>query len=182
MFWFDLLLLLIILGSMLVGFQQGVIRQAVNLLALFFGLLVAATYQGRLSRAFTGLIGGSGDFARQTVIFVIIVVAVWGLVNLAMAFGFRETRLRTGQTLDRLLGLVLGVINGVVWSLVLVLVLSFMTSVPWPQRYDSVRRFLEAGLDASLLRPTILQLLPVVGSALKPLLPSGLPALFYQKF
>lgn len=181
MFWFDLLLLLIILSSMLVGFQQGAIRQGVNLLALFFALLVAGTYQARVGRAIAGIIGGSNDFARQTLVFSVLVLAVWGLVNLAMAHGFRETRFRTGQTIDRLAGLVLGVVSGVVWSLVLVLVLSFLTSVPWPQ-YDTLRRALEGGLKASLLSPTLLQVLPLIGSMLKPLLPAGLPMLFYQKF
>lgn len=181
MFWFDLLLLLIILSSMLVGFQRGVIQQAVSLLALFFGLIVAATYQARVGRLVARVIGESRGLARQTLIFAVIVLVVWGLVNLAVAFGFRETRLRTGQTLDRLLGLVLGVVSGVIWGLVLVLVISFMTSVPWPQ-YDGLRQFLDKGLKASLLRPTILQVLPIIGSALKPLLPHGLPAIFYQKF
>jgi uncharacterized membrane protein required for colicin V production len=181
MFWFDLVVLLLILGSMLIGFQQGVIRQGSNLFGLFFGLLVAATYQSRVSRAVSDLAGNSSMLIRQSLIFAILFLAVWGLVNLAVKFGFQQTLFRTGQTFDRLLGMLLGIINGVVWSLVLVLLLGFMTSVPWGQ-YDGLRQALASGLQASLLRPTILQILPLVGGVLKPFVPSGLPPIFYQNF
>ncbi|HYN89449.1 MAG TPA: CvpA family protein, partial [Ardenticatenaceae bacterium] len=178
-FWFDLLLLLLILGLMLVGFQTGIVRQALNLFGLFLGLLVASAYQARVSRAVTGIVGASGQLLRESLIFLLILATIWALVYLGVRYGFREARLPVAQTADRLLGMLLGTINGLFWCLVLILVVGFMTSVPWPN-YDGLRQGLQNGLAASALRPTILQALPAVGDALEPLIPGGLPPIFHQ--
>lgn len=180
MLWFDLILFLIILGSMYVGFQQGFVRQGLNLFAIFFSLLVAATYQPRVARFYEGMVGPTGDFVRNTLLFILLVIIVWALVNAAIYFAFRQTRVRTGRTFDQLLGLFLGLINGIISAAVMVMVVSFMTRVEWPD-YDEFRRLFAGGLQASILRPWLLSVLPPLVDTLERLVPSGnLPPIFSQ--
>jgi uncharacterized membrane protein required for colicin V production len=178
---FDLMLFLVIIVSMFMGFSQGVIRQVLNLGAIFFGLLVAATYQPRVARWFEMLVGPTNDFVRNTMMFILVVLVVWILFNVAVYFAFKETKLQTGQTLDRLLGLVLGLASGFVWCAILLMIIGFMTRTAWPEEYDGLRQMFATGLESSILRPTFLSIIPPLANAIKSLVPNGaLPPIFIQ--
>ncbi len=165
---------------MLLGFARGFLLQAINLLALYLGLVVASAYQPSVSRFITRILGPTDTLVRDSVVFFLIVLGVWGLINLAVRFGFQETPLRFGGTLDRLAGLVLGLIAGFFWALVLTLALSFMTSVPWPN-YNAVREFVRAGIANSFLVPLIITTVPFVAQLVSPWVSGYLPPIFFPR-
>lgn len=179
MLWYDLVLLLVLLGSMLAGFARGFLLQAISLVALYLGLSVASAYQPRISRFMSRVLGPTDTLIRDAVVFFLIVLAVWGLINLAVRYGFRETSLRFGGTLDRLAGLALGMITGFFWALVLTIALSFMTSVPWPN-YNAIREFVRAGIGHSFLVPLIITAVPYVAQLVSPWVSGYLPPIFFQ--
>lgn len=181
MIWFDTLLILLIVSSMLAGFADGFVLQAVNLLGLYFGLAVAAAYQARISRILEGILGPTDALIRDSVIFFLIVVGVWSLIGVGSRFAFEAGRLRTGQTIDRLGGLVLGLVMGFALAVVAILILGFLTSVPWPD-YDGLRLFLVGGLNASLLRPVLLSFMPLVVQLIEPWVTGYLPPIFFPSF
>ena len=176
--WFDTLLILVIIGTMLAGFADGFVLQMINLAAFYLGLAMAAAYQTRISRIVEDFLGPTDSLVRDTVIFVIIVFVIWGLVNLATRFGFESERFRTGQTIDRLGGLVLGLVMGFVAALMIVLILSFVTSVPWPD-YNGLRNFLVTGLDRSLIRRQLLSWVPLLVEIIRPWVPGYVPPIFF---
>ncbi|GEM_PF-2081177 len=180
MLWFDLVLLLVLLGSMLVGFARGFLLQAVSLLGLYLGFVVASAYQPRVSRFAANLLGPSETLVRDTVIFLLIVFFIWSGINLGVRFGFEQASLRLGGTLDRLAGMALGLVSGFFWAAVLVLALNFMTSVPWIN-YNGVRLFIREGIARSFLVPMIITVLPVLAQLVSPWVSGYLPPIFFQR-
>ncbi len=165
---------------MLLGFARGFVLQAISLLALYLGLVVASAYQPAVSRFIARLLGPTDTLVRDSVVFMLIVLAVWGLINLAVRFGFQEASLRFGGTLDRLVGLILGLIAGFFWALVITMALSFMTSVPWPN-YNAIREFIRAGIARSFLVPLIITTVPFVAQLVSPWVSGYLPPIFFQR-
>jgi len=158
--WIDIVLLLILIGSMLAGFSQGTIWQLINIGALYFGLSVATGYYMRVTRLMRKYLGA---------------------IVLASRYSFRGLNIKTGRTFDQLGGMVIGLTTGFIWCLLLLLVLGFITSVPWPQ-YEGTRMFIVNGLRHSFLRPFVLGLLPLIVEAISPWLPGGTPPIFTAIF
>nr|WP_290669127.1 CvpA family protein [Ardenticatena sp.] len=179
--WIDIVLLLILIGSMLAGFSQGTVWQLVNIGALYFGLSVASGYYMRVTRLMRQYLGPSDTLTRDTIVFLAIVLGVWGAIVLATRYSFRGLSIKTGRTFDQLGGMIIGLITGFIWCLLLLLVLGFVTSVPWPD-YNGARMFIVNGLRHSFLRPFVLGLLPLVVEAISPWLPGGTPPIFTAIF
>lgn len=178
MLWFDTLLILLIISAMLAGFADGFVLQAVNLLGLYVGLALAAAYQPRISRIVRGILGPTETLVRDTVIFLLITVIIWVLINVATRFAFEVGRLRTGQTLDRLGGLALGLLSGFILSLLAILLLSFMTSVPWPD-YNGLRLFVVNGMNHSQVRDQILSTTPLLVEFIRPWVSGYIPPILF---
>lgn len=178
MLWFDALLIFILIGAMLAGFADGFVLQAVNLFGLYLGLAMAAAYQIKLSRIVEGILGPTDSLVRDTIVFAVVVLVVWSIINVATRFAFETGRLRTGQTIDRLGGLALGIISGLMLTLVVILLLGFLTSVPWPD-YDGLRIFIVRGMERSLVRDQVLSIVPLLVELMRPWVSGYLPPIFF---
>lgn len=120
--WFDILLAVVLAGSMIEGLRLGFARVMIGMAALITGLLAAAWFYGAVAAYLTPYIK-SRPLAHLAAFFLIL-MAVQGLGALlgwACAKIFRWTGL---GWLDRLLGLAAGVLRAAVAAVVLVLVFS----------------------------------------------------------
>lgn len=177
MTWLDIVILLAILGFMGLGFAQGLVRRLIDLGSLYMGVVVAALYEPRLSRAMTAHLGPSVSPGREAFIFLILLMAIVVGLNTVGYLGYRNTRLPIHGTIDRLSGLAVGILTGLLWVMVALLLINFITQTPWPS-YDHVRRFFADAWRGSLLVPAFVRGTPLIGKAVSPWLPAGLPVIF----
>lgn len=175
--WYDLFLLLLIFSGMLLGFSMGLVRQVINIVALYIGLVTASFFQVRLMRMATNVMGQSDSLVRETVIFLVVFVIVWLIFNVAAFISFRTAPRFLPDTADRLVGMLLGVVTGLLLAAVVTLALSYATSVEWPQNNET-RRAIQGLIEASTIRPFVGALIPALAQTIEPWLPAGLPSFF----
>lgn len=154
MLWYDLLLLLVLFGGLIAGFNLGLVRQALSIVGLIFGLVLASTYHGRLTTLVNRLLGESESLSRDAMLFFVVFALVWVAVIVGTYFSFRTAPRFLPEAPDRLIGMLLGLVTGIVVALVATLLIDYGTEVPWPQ-WNGVRRFIQSGMEASLLRPVL---------------------------
>jgi uncharacterized membrane protein required for colicin V production len=175
---YDVFLLLLIFGGMLTGFSTGLMRQVINLVGLYFGIVFAAFYHPMLVRWATRMLGESQSLGREALLFFLIFVAIWGFVVVGAYYGLRGTPRFLPLTTDRLAGMVLGMGAGVLVAVVVTLLLGYTTEVPWP-RDNGIRLFISSSIDASSLSSFLSGLVPTVAGAIEPWVPRGLPSFFH---
>jgi uncharacterized membrane protein required for colicin V production len=175
--WFDLLMLLLIFGAMLLGFSQGLVRQLFNVAGIYFGLVVASYANPTMTRFATRLLGETESFTREAFIFFLVFAAVWALFNLGAYISFRSAPKFFPATVDSLLGMLLGIFTGSLVALVVVLLLNYTTQVPWPGNND-LREGISLAIETSALRPLIATMIPTLVNLLEPWIPRGLPTFF----
>jgi membrane protein required for colicin V production len=118
--WLDIVLLIILLVSFILGLIKGFMRQTINIAAVVIGLIIAARYcrpaAGIFSRAF------ASDKWAHLIAFILIFIAV--LVSGALLSKL-VSKLVKGplRFIDRILGGALGIITGVLTCGVLVMAL-----------------------------------------------------------
>jgi membrane protein required for colicin V production len=108
--WFDIILLLILLVSFILGLIKGFVRQIVGIAAVVVGLILAAIYYHYVSRLLIGAF--VSEQWSQLVAFVLIFLAV---LAVGWLVGFLLSKLMVGplKFFDRFLGSVLGIVKGV---------------------------------------------------------------------
>lgn len=179
--WYDLILILILLGALALGFAMGLVRQLINVLGLFFGLVFASYYHPTITRFVRERFGEADSLGREAFIFFLAFAVVWAFINIGAFFSFRQAPRFLPDTLDRILGMGLGVITGTVACVIITLLLGFATSVKWPQN-DGLRLLIAGGIEGSTLLTTITSLIPLLGNMIEPFLPNGLPSFFRSTF
>ncbi|NOZ06774.1 MAG: CvpA family protein [Chloroflexi bacterium] len=177
MTWLDFVILFAILGFMGLGFAQGLIRRLIDLLSLYLGLIVTSLYEPQISRRVTATLGPSDTPGREVFLFLLLLMIVVIAVNVLGYLGYRNTALPFSGTLDRVGGLFVGLLTGLVWVLITIILIHFLIQVSWPT-YDNVRQFFVAAWDHSLLVPTFANGVSILGKAISPWLPAGLPVVF----
>lgn len=174
---FDILMMVVVLGGMLFGFTTGFMRQALNIAGLFFGMLLASYFYPSYTRWAAHALKAGDSLGRNTLLFFIIFLLIWLLVNAGAYFSFRTTTRFLPASVDRLLGMVLGIVTGLALATLLVLLLQYAVLVPWPSN-NALRQSIYDTIRASSVRPFLLSLVPAITGLLKPLLPYGLPGFF----
>lgn len=134
--WIDLILVLVIAGSVLAGLAAGFARAGVGFAAMiagmfcgfwFYGIVAAQVIDYVSSRAIANLIG--------FFVILIVVLVVGAIVGRILAKFFKWVGL---SWLDRLLGGVFGIVRGFVIAAAMVTVLlAFAPSPPPPSVLDS---------------------------------------------
>jgi membrane protein required for colicin V production len=148
MSWLDIVIVLVIFISALMGVARGFVKEAVSVitwvaaawLAVMFAGDVAAMLPQALERAAFSL--GGTDFEirnlRLGIAFVLLVVAaliVGATVNLLLA---KVTRARVVKGADRLLGLAFGIVRGAAIIVIMVLVAG-LTRAPLSDWWHAAR-------------------------------------------
>jgi uncharacterized membrane protein required for colicin V production len=176
--WYDLFLLLVIFFGMLLGFSMGMVRQAINILGLFFGILFASYFHGPVVRWARQVLGETDTFTREAVLFAVIFILIWAFINVGAYYSFRVAPRFLPATLDKVIGMMMGVVTGLLIALITTLLLNYAVSVQWPQNND-LRLAIQQAIDISTLRPFIAAMIPALANMLRPMLPSGLPSFFF---
>lgn len=120
--WFDILLALVLIGSVVEGVRLGFARVMIGLAALVVGLVAAAWFYGAVAAYLSPWIR-SRPLAHLAAFFLILMAVqmLGALIGWACAKIFRWTGL---GWLDRLLGLAAGALRAAVAAVILVLVFS----------------------------------------------------------
>ncbi|MBA3532594.1 MAG: CvpA family protein [Ardenticatenales bacterium] len=174
---YDIFILLIILGGMLVGFTMGLVRQAINIAGLYFGLVFASYYHPTFTRWARETLGEADSLGRETMIFFLVFGIIWAFINVGAFFSFRQAPRFLPAAVDRLIGMALGIFTGVLMVVIITLLLDYATDVSWPQN-DGLRVFIRESMEVSGLRRFFVGLVPTVASTIQPFMPRGLPAFF----
>lgn len=149
--WFDIVIILGMLGWVLAGLSNGLIREAINLGGLFLGLILASRYTDLLAGMLTAL----DPQVSRIVAFVIIVFAVAFVAHWIGSVLHRVVTLLFLGWLDHILGAGFGVVKGV---LIFTLVIAILMRFPL---FGA-----EIGVRESSLAPAFDGYLPLVASVI----------------
>ena len=175
--WYDLIILFLLLGGLATGFGLGLVRQTINVLGLYFGLVFASYYHPIVTRFVRTRFGETDSLGRETALFFVLFAIIWAFVNVGAFFSFRQAPRFLPATLDRLAGMVLGLLTGFVVAVIVTLLLNYATSVEWPQN-NGLRLFIDRGIDRSTLRVLLFNAIPLLADTIEPWVPRGLPNFF----
>jgi len=115
--WLDVILIIILLITFVLGLIKGLIRQAIGLLAVVGGIILASRYYGWVSWRLLKFI--SSDFWRNALAFLIIFILV---LLLGWLISFILTKLMKGtlSLTNHILGGVFGLLKGLLICAVIV--------------------------------------------------------------
>ncbi len=171
----DIAIVVLVLGGSTLGFLQGVLRQALGLLALYLAALLASQYYAVVGNAL-GWLFPATTAARASVAFLL--VFVWAVLFLAWLTRrvYPAARILSIGIFDNILGAVLGLGTGAIVVCLSATGLRFAIGVPWPT-YDHVRVGLEGLAQSSTLLPYVSYYAPTLYATLAPWFPGGVPAI-----
>lgn len=175
--WLDLLVLMTLIVGLTIGYAQGLLRQVMNLAALYIGAVLGAQYYTIISGWFRIFFENAPARFINAIGFVIILVVVSSLINWLASDAYRSTELRIFPTLDHLIGALLGVVTVVILITVLVPIVTFASVESWPWA-EETRYAIVNGLETSRVLPAFGSFKPMLLSGLGPWLPGGIPSLF----
>lgn len=178
---YDMFILLLIFGSMLAGFSMGLVRQLINILGLFFGLLFASYYHNAVVSWARERLGSADSLGREALLFFLVFGLVWAFVNVGAYFSLKHPPRFLPGALDRLAGMALGIFTGALLVVMVTLLLSYATEVEWPDN-NEMRLFIQGSIEQSGLSRFFLNLVPTVAGMIEPFMPRGLPNFFSIKF
>jgi uncharacterized membrane protein required for colicin V production len=175
--WFDVLLVLVLVGSIAMGFHQGLLRQAFLLLAIYIGTVLSAQYYGHLASLFLQIFPAASTDIADMIAFIVLLVAFTMVVSWLIFAGFKETKLPNVAMVDNVGGSLLGGVFGLFAIAMTLMIGQYALQVPWPEG-SSVRFALSNGLNGSVLSGMFGLPVPVFQSVLNPWMPSNVPFVF----
>ena len=175
--WFDAALILLLILGLAIGYSQGLLRQVINLASLYIGAILGAQYYHFVGKFLIGLFPTTPGTLLNDAAFFIILIFIATIINF-LARDAYHVDLRILPWINHLAGMLIGLAG--MWILVTlaVNVLTFATSTPTWAGADDVRQLLLSGLGGSALAGATRETFPTLISALKPWLPTGVPAIF----
>ncbi|MBI4874676.1 MAG: CvpA family protein [Acidobacteria bacterium] len=129
--WLDIVLAIVLCGSMMAGFLRGIARAGVGIAATVIGLILGIWFYGSAGAFFLPYLSSRGlaNFAGFLVVF-------FGILLLGSLVGWLISKLLKWAGLgwlDRLLGAAFGFLRGLLISIALVLALLAFAPKPPPQ-------------------------------------------------
>jgi hypothetical protein len=202
--WLDLLLFLIVIGTMLWGMFRGAVRQLIGLLGLYVAIVASLWLYPSLAILVGRLMPNLSQSGRETIAFLFLFIFTSNVVSATVRFavvppspeerkrkkpreqeGVKEAVAKTTQRfilapLNLLGGMVFAFISVCVWISLVTAVLRYGLAVPW-LAYDGIRAFVFQGILESGLSGLFDQVLYIVYVSVSPLVPrtgGELPAIF----
>jgi hypothetical protein len=193
MSWVDLLLFLIVVGTMLWGMFRGVVRQLIGLLGLYVAIVASLWLYPGLSILVGALMPRLSESGRETIAFLFLFILTSNIVSamLRSVFvtppeerkrkkpweeeGITDEVAKTAQRfvlapLNLLGGMVFALISACVWISLVTAVLRYALVVPW-LAYDGLRAFLFQGLLDSQLMYLFDAALRIIYTSVSPWVP-----------
>jgi len=202
--WLDLLLFLIVIGTMLWGMFRGVVRQLIGLLGLYVAIVASLWLYPSLAILVGRLMPKLSESGRETIAFLFLFIFTSNVVSATVRFalvtppeerkrkkpreeeGIADAVAKTSERfifapLNLLGGMVFALISVCVWISLVTAVLRYSLVVPWPA-YDGVRDFLLEGFLQSRLTYLFDAALRIIYTSVRPFVPrtvgGELPAIF----
>jgi uncharacterized membrane protein required for colicin V production len=171
----DVIICLALLGSMAAGFRNGFQVELIDLAAFYVGLAIAAQYTGLASPIVYPMMAGLPTYVIDSLVFLVILGVVGGL--LATVARLLLTAGRKNQPpspTSQVLGFALGLIVGIASVAVLLPVIRHASAASWGVS-DGARDSLVNAIQHSPLVPLFDSATLLVHTAVRPLLPIGIP-------
>lgn len=181
---YDVIIIFALLFSLAIGFSSGLVRQVINVLGLYFGLVFASYYHSPIIKWVRENFGQAESFGRETFLFFLVWGVVWGFINLGAHVSFRNQKPRfLPAIVDKLAGAFLGILIGLVFVIMGTLLLAYGTSIEWAE-YDGLRILIADAIQKGILpRLLVGRYLPYLAALIEPWVPTGLPVFFtYDNF
>jgi uncharacterized membrane protein required for colicin V production len=176
--WLDVLMVLVLVGSMAFGLRQGLLRQLILLLAFYLGIVVAANYYSQTGELLVNSVAPSASIEMARIVaFVALFVIVTFVLIVAFWTAYRQTKLPTAYMLDEVAGTVLGAVGGLVLVNLILAVGWQILETPWPDGGGGFTAFLQSGLVESSLKGAFSIPMPLIQATLSPLIPADVPLL-----
>jgi len=202
--WVDLLLFLIVIGTMLWGMFRGVVRQLISLLGLYVALVASLWLYPGLAILVGRLMPNVSQSGRETTAFLFLFILVSNIVSAILRSvlvtspeerkrkkpreqeGIVDAVAKTSERfifapLNLLGGMVFAFISVCVWISLVMALLRYGLTVPW-LAYDGIRAFVFQGLLESRLSGLFDQVLYIAYTSVSPWVPrtagGELPAIF----
>jgi uncharacterized membrane protein required for colicin V production len=176
--WLDSTLILVLAVGLALGYVQGVLRQVINLAAMYLGAILAAQYYNNLANFFKDQLVTTPGTLLTAVSFFIIMFSVTALLNFLSFDAYKTTKLALMPALDHLGGMILGLIAAWILITLALDVLTFATSAHNWASAEEIRQVLRQGILGSQIAATAQSTLPSILETIKPWLPAGLPGIF----
>jgi uncharacterized membrane protein required for colicin V production len=170
----DFLLVVVWAGLVGWGLQTGLVRQVGMLVGVYAAVVLAAS----LYQPF-GQLGGMA-FGREAlpqfefVGYVLIFVAVFGLVGVLIWRAYPRSRLSRSFGLDNLAGAAVGAVWGALLLIALVTILRFYTATPW-RGQETTQQGVVAQVARSQLPPALELVLSPLWQLMTPWFPAIVP-------
>lgn len=201
--WLDLLLVLIVVGTMLWGMYRGAVLQLIGLLGLYVAIVASLWLYPSLAILVGMLIPKLSQSGRETTAFLFLFIFVSNVVSAMMRSlvaappeerkrkkpleeeGITDALAKTSERfifapLNLLGGMVFALISACVWISLVTAALRYSLLLPWPA-YDGVRVFLLDGFLQSRLIYLFDAAMIIIYTSVSPWVPSTggeLPAIF----
>lgn len=177
----DVILLVGLIAGTTVGLFQGILRQLIGLVLLYFALVLAAAYYQTVGTWIQTIVWANRQ-SVEALAFVLILGASYGALSLVTR-DYRQARLGILKHVDQLGGVALGFVTTCVWLSLFLAAVNFATEVPWTWhqpgkpvlaavRADSVRLAIHYSLQSSVLANVFARLLPYLILSVKPWAPT----------
>ena len=171
--WLDVVMVLMLVGSIGFGFHQGLLRQLVLLLAIYVATVAAAQYYEQFTGVLLVYFTSSVEVDRA-VSFLTLTVAFTLMSTWLIWSAYRQTKLPSVVMLDEVGGATLGGLIGVFVIGLTLSLTQYATQAPWPDG-NPVKELLHTGLVNSSLDVLFRSSLPLIQAAIHPWLPAGIP-------
>ncbi len=175
--WLDVLLVMLLFVAMFVGYAQGVMRQIINLAALYVAAILAAQYHLLVAAGIRSILVDLPSRFVNGFAFFVIVIVVTSIVGWLATDAYQSMRLNIFPVVDHLGGGVVALFTTIVAITLVLPVLSFTSLEVWPTA-EPARQFIHEGLITSNMLQVFESLKPYMLGALGPWLPGGLPSIF----
>lgn len=179
--FFDVLIVLALLGGAAWGFIKGVVHQAFGLGMIYVSIIVATMSYTVIApplRRFVKL----DPKAAAAVAFLLLLIIALNLLGLALR-KIRKAEFKVLRLVNQLGGMTLGFIIACVWIALIIAMLHYATSTPvdWHDpgkqqlatlNWEAVRRGFSGGLARSPLVNAFQEILPLIITSVSPFVPT----------
>jgi uncharacterized membrane protein required for colicin V production len=176
---FDVFVLIAFMGLVALGFFHGLARLVAGALAVYCGAIFAAIFYRPLADSVVSLIPTMGPATGELASFLLLFIGFAVIFAIGVSRWIGKLSLpRRLEILDTIGGLLMGVIVGVVAVTVTVMLLSFSLQVMDRVSLNSsspLQRFLQDGIDESVLIPVFLRIAPFFVRLISPFIPGDIP-------
>ena len=170
--FFDILILMALLGGAVLGFFRGFLRQASATLILYISIVVASLFYRSVSRTLVRLTGQLPQ-ATDVLGFFLLLALVMVLLFLALRDLMRGANTDRMAIWQNIVGMVFGVLNAaIVCAVVLVVLRSTSSGDPWAA-YGGVQTFFRNQISRSWMAYALTPFTRLLVSLIEPWLFGG---------